>query len=235
MGTNLSAGLLSPPPLLHHPHISSVVASQSLPLSLSIAFTCVTRHVLPWRSLMLPPHYVSSGRMRMKLTSGWWCRQAADVITSLGKSLFLPLGTMYTKLPSIFMEPRLIPAFQENICPHTLHLLLHSSYRNSVALDEYFLYNELWWPHTTEVLFFVFFLSYQREISLRPSSSRTGLSQEGLPKSAIIEISLYAIHAGCVCGHYMRHEMLKIHEMTRETASIGMFIFPHPFRSPFAF
>lgn len=147
------------------------------------------------------------------------------------EGLFLPLGTMYTKLPGIFMEPRLIPACQENICPHTLHLFLHSAHRNTVALDEYFLHLELWWSHFWRF----FFLSYQRENSHRPSPSRTGLSQEGLPKSAIIEIRLYVVHAGCVilCGHYMRHEILKMHEMTNEAASIGMFIYP--FRSPFAF
>lgn len=66
-----------------------------------------------------PPHSVSLLRLlpsvltRTELTCGWWCRQAADVITSLGKmSLFLQ--------QSIFMASLQIPACQENtsLSPH---------------------------------------------------------------------------------------------------------------------
>ena len=50
---------LPPTHLLPTQTNTAAVASQSPPLSLSIASTCVTLHVLPWRSLMLPPHFVS--------------------------------------------------------------------------------------------------------------------------------------------------------------------------------
>lgn len=52
-----------PPPFFfffYYPHISSTQISSSLrpisPFLLSLAFTCVTLLVLPWWSLMLPPH-----------------------------------------------------------------------------------------------------------------------------------------------------------------------------------
>lgn len=151
VGANLSAGLLSPPPLLYHPHIFSTqthttaVASQSLPLFLSIAVTCVTLHVLPWGSLMLPPHTLPLCLFQYEEEADLWLMMQAGCRRHhfpREEGLFLPLGTKYTKLPNIFMEPHLIPACQENISPHALHLSLylslHSSHWNAVPSKAYF-------------------------------------------------------------------------------------------------
>lgn len=108
-----------PPTHLCHAHMLGV-ASQSAPLLLFIGFTCVTLHVLPWESLMLPPLCL------------FQCEDGADFLLVMQagcrrhhfpqeEGLFLPLGTKYTNLPNIFMEPNLISACQENISPHALH------------------------------------------------------------------------------------------------------------------
>lgn len=68
-----------------HTH-TTALASQSLPLFLSIAFTCVTLHVLPWWSLMLPPHFVS-----LPLPVWGWSRLVAGDAGRLQTSS-LPLG-----------------------------------------------------------------------------------------------------------------------------------------------
>lgn len=54
------------------------------------------------------------------------------------EDLFLPLGTKYTELPNIFMEPHQITACQGNISPHALHLPLCSPHRNTAPFKAHF-------------------------------------------------------------------------------------------------
>ena len=105
---------------LPHRH-AAAVGSQSPPISLSIAFTCVTLHVLPWRSPLLPPQLVSllcqyEDGADSSLVMQTACRRHRFPLEG---GLFLPVGTKYTRLLNTFMGAHLIPACQETSL-HTL-------------------------------------------------------------------------------------------------------------------
>lgn len=167
-----------------------------------------------------------------------WSRLVADDAGRLQTSS-LPLGRrpIFTTGHNVYQAARHIYGTASNPSLPGEHLPPHSASFSPFSSQKHCCFRWIFsvpWIVMIALLK-VFFLSYQRENSHRPSPSRTGLSQEGLPQSAIREISLYVVDAGCVilCGHYMRYEILKMHKMTNEAASIGMFIYP--FRSPFAF
>lgn len=156
VGDNLSAGMSTPPLLYFHPHISSThtaaVASQSLPFFLSFALTCVTLHVLLWRSLMLPPTPCVSS---LPVGSDSWlmmmqasCRRHR---LPWEEGLFLPVGTKYTKLSNIFMEAHLISACLETSLPTLSHLSLsiHLSYQKCCSSTGTF-FTSSWHDRTCE-------------------------------------------------------------------------------------
>lgn len=114
----LTAALWSPPPphffSFYHPHISSTQISSSLrpitPFLLSVAFTCVTLRVLPWWSLMLPPHTMSPP------VSGWGWIVVDDADRPRTSSLPLGIRPIFTgehKVQYMFVEPHLLSADQD--------------------------------------------------------------------------------------------------------------------------
>lgn len=109
-----------------HKH-TTAVASQSLPLFLSIAFTCVTLHVLPWWSLMLPPPHKCVCAVPV-----WrWSRLVAGDAGRLQTSS-LPLGRrpIFTSGHKVYQAAQHIygsasnPSLPGNISPHALSLSL---------------------------------------------------------------------------------------------------------------
>lgn len=87
---------------------------------------------------MLHPHCVSSS-VSVKPTCGWWCRQAADVITSLGKkTYFYHWAQSIPSCPTYLWNRIKSQAARETSPPHVLHLPLRSPYRNTAPFKAHF-------------------------------------------------------------------------------------------------
>ncbi len=168
-----------------------------LPASLCMCYHgdhwCSPRHTLPLCLLQ----YEDEADLWLMMQAG--CRRHHF---PREEGLFLPLGTKYTKLANIFLEPHLIPACQENISPHALHLSLplslslslHSSHWNAVPSKAYF-YPLNWDDSTCEgfekfcfsiCTFYLWHSIYhQREIPhmYSPSTGRSEVRGHSHPRS----------------------------------------------------
>lgn len=130
------------------PHTNAAALdSQSLPLLLCVAFTCVTLHMLPWWSLMLPPPPLpSTDTLCLCSSSSWLVAGDAGRLQTSSLSwekkeekkeiYFYWWAQSLPKLPNIFMEAHLIPACSGNVCPpHAGHISLPFISQNVQSLQ----------------------------------------------------------------------------------------------------